>query len=308
MPFTYPAPPPTIAGDLVTISRFLNSPTLIARRLRTLAEQRFISDALLTGRYEVVGGAVQFEQNESIFVDRAALSVAPGSSYPRSGLSEGAAQIAKVDKWGVDAPVTDESIKRRRMDPVTKAMAKTVNSVVNQVDSVALSLIASAVIQTQAVTAAWNAASGTAIVRDILLGKAKIYDLKQGFEPDTLAVDDTTWAYVTSDPVLSAAARREDTSSVVYSGVFPVIAGVKVLPSPNMPSGVHAILLDSTQLGGMADEDLGGPGYASAAGVGVQAKTIRDDDLEQWRVRARRVTVPVVLEPSSALTFTGVLG
>jgi hypothetical protein len=31
-------------------------------------------------------------------------------------------------------------------------------------------------------------------------------------------------------------------------------------------------------LGGMADEDLGGPGYASAGGVGVQVKTIRDDE------------------------------
>jgi hypothetical protein len=61
MGYTYPAPAPTISGDIVTISRFLNNPTLIARRLRTLLEQRYIADALLTGRFNVEGGAVQYE-------------------------------------------------------------------------------------------------------------------------------------------------------------------------------------------------------------------------------------------------------
>jgi hypothetical protein len=57
---------------------------------------------------------------------------------------------------------------------------------------------------------------------------------------------------------------------------------------------------DSKQLGGMADEDLGGPGYVKVNGVGVEVKTIRDDENDQYRVRARRVTVPVVVEPAAA--------
>ena len=35
MPYTYPPPAPSISGDTVTISRFLQNPTLVARRLRT---------------------------------------------------------------------------------------------------------------------------------------------------------------------------------------------------------------------------------------------------------------------------------
>jgi hypothetical protein len=58
-------------------------------------------------------------------------------------------------------------------------------------------------------------------------------------------------------------------------------------------------VLDSSQLGGMADEDLGGPGYVRAGGVGVETKSIRDDDNDQNRIRARRVTVPIVLEPTA---------
>ena len=67
-------------------------------------------------------------------------------------------------------------------------------------------------------------------------------------------------------------------------------------------------MLDSDQLGGMADEDLGGPGYVSAAGEGtaaVQVKVMRKDEEDKYRLRARRVTVPVVLEPGAARKITG---
>jgi hypothetical protein len=78
------------------------------------------------------------------------------------------------------------------------------------------------------------------------------------------------------------------------------------LASPNIPTANTALVLDSQQLGGMADEDLGGPGYASAGGVGVQVKTMRKDDTDEWRIRCRRVTVPIVLEPGAAWKITGV--
>jgi hypothetical protein len=56
----------------------------------------------------------------------------------------------------------------------------------------------------------------------------------------------------------------------------------------------------------MVDEDLGGPGYVSAGGVGIQAKTIREDETDKWRLRCRRVTVPIVQEPAAAWKITGV--
>jgi hypothetical protein len=70
MPYTYPPAAPSISGDNVTISRFLNNPTLVARRLRTLLEQRYIADTLLSGRFNVEGGAVTYETGESIFSGR----------------------------------------------------------------------------------------------------------------------------------------------------------------------------------------------------------------------------------------------
>ena len=39
--------------------------------------------------------------------------------------------------------------------------------------------------------------------------------------------------------------------------------------------------------------------------AGVESKVIRDEDNDQWKLRVRRVTVPVVLEPAAAWKIAG---
>lgn len=307
MPFTYPPAAPSVTGDQLTISTFLNNPTLVARRLRTLAEQRFIADALLTARMDVEGGAVQYETGESMYSADAPEAISPGGEYPVTELGDGESQIAKVKKWGQDSLITDESIKRQRMNPVNRAMVKQVNQIVKTVDTVAMSAIMSAITATAGASAVWSA-STTNIVRDVTDAIAEIRGLNEGFEPDTLVVDDAVWSILTSDEKIAQLRAREDKSNPVYTGEFQVIAGLRVLPTPNMGTTGTVLVLDSTQLGGMADERLGGPGYSSGnGGVGVEAKSIREDANDRWRIRARRVTVPIVLEPSAAFKITGVL-
>lgn len=307
MPVTYPPAPVTISGDIESINRFLQSPTLVQRRLRDLAENRFISDSLLTGRYTLSGGAILYEQNEAIFADRPVESVAPGSEYPMSGISTGPAAIAAAQKWGQDAMVFDEAIKRMLIDPVNKAFTKVVNNVVKQVDSITLSAIASAVTQTVAAVAAWTpGTANTNPLLDLELAIANIRALNQGYEPDTVVVNDIKYAHLMNNATVLAALRREDPGNSVYTGQLPgPLAGLRVLTSPNIPTAGTAILLDSTVLGGMADEDLGGPGYTGQI-KGLQGKTMRIEDRDGWRIRARRVTVPVVVEPNAAYIITGI--
>src|SRR5688572_16657322 len=121
MPYTYPPAAPTVSGDVTSIHTLLSRPDLLARRLRTLAEQRFISDALLTGRFTAVGGAIQYEQGESLYTDRTPEKIRPGMEYPLAGLTMGATQIAEVQKWGQQVPITDEAIKRLLRNPVDRA-------------------------------------------------------------------------------------------------------------------------------------------------------------------------------------------
>jgi hypothetical protein len=306
MPITYPAPPPTLSGDVLSINRFLKDPTLVQRRLRTLAEQRFIADTLLTARITTDSGAVQYEQGESIYSDSAPEAIAPGGEYPLTSIGTGPAQIAKTTKWGRDAEITDESISRQKIDPVNRAFTKLINQMVKTIDSLALAAIASQVTQTTAAAASWAGTGSTPVIlRDILRAVANIRALNQGFEADTVVIDDLTWANVMSDEKLAALFARESKDTPVYTGTLSALGGLRFLPTPNLPSAGTALVLDSSALGGMADEPLAGPGYSGAA-AGVQAKTIRDDENDRWRIRTRRVTVPIVLEPSAAWKITGV--
>lgn len=302
-PYAYPPAAPTISGDVVSINRFLNSPTLVARRLRTILEQRYIADALLSGRFNVVGGAVQYETGESIFTTDNPRAVAPGAEYPLTTAGAGTSSIAKTVKWGQDTLVTDESIARQNMSPVERALQKLANQNVKYVDSVALAAIASAVTQNTA-SATWATRSAVDMLRDVALAKANILALNQGYDPDSVVLSDLAWAYAYASFVAGGLLPRESGNPLV-TGDFPVIDGMRWLPSPNMPTAGQVLVLDSKTLGGMADEDLGGEGYASAGGIGVQAKSIRDDANDQWRLRCRRVTVPIITEPAAGWKITG---
>lgn len=302
MPYTYPPAAPTVSGDNVTISRFLNDPGLISRRLRTLLDQRYIADALLTGRFNVQGGAVVYETGESIFTADDPRAVAPGAEYPLTTLASGPASVAKTVKWGQDVHVTDESIARQKMDPVNRALTRLANQNVKFVDSVALSAISSAVTASANAAAGWATATAAQILEDVLLAKANIVALNQGYDPDTVVVDDVKHVYAMAKFVAAGYVSRENAAqNPALTGQFPTIGGMRWLASPNVPVANTALVLDSSQLGGMADEDLGGPGYSRGGnGVGVEAKSIRDDENDRWRLRARRVTVPVVVEPAAA--------
>ncbi len=293
MPVTYPPSAPTVTNlGIETISRFLNTPTLVERRLRTLAENRFIGDVLLSGRVPASGGAVQYEQNETIFPDRAIESVTPGGEFPLTTVGLGPSLMSSVAKWGVDALVTDEAIKRMLRNPVDRAMQKLVNGVVKQVDTVALTAINAALTQTIAVTTSWS--TSTHILRDLLTAKATINALNQGYNADTAVVDDFVYATLMSDATIAAGLRREDPQNPIYTGDFPVIGGLRILPTPNLPTAGRAYVLDSTVLGSMVDEEP------------LSSKSIRDEEHEQWRLRAKRVTVPIVQEPNAAVYLTGI--
>ncbi len=304
--YTYPAPAPTVSGDYLTIHRLLQSPDLIARRLRTIAQQRFIADALLTGRYPAIGGAVQYEiPGESIYTDRVPQQVGANGEYPMSGLGIGPTLVASTVKWGQDVPVTDEAIKRLNRNPVDRAFLKMVNQMVKLVDGISLAAITSAVTQTTAAAAAWSTATAIQIFKDVALAKANIIALNQGYYPDTVVLSDFSWTYAMAAFISGGYLPRESAETAALTGDFPMIDGMRWLTTPNVPTAGNVLVLDSTVLGGMADEQLGGPGYAGSA-AGIEVKTMRDDEHDAWRLRARRVTVPIVIETGAAWKITGV--
>ena len=305
---SYPPGTVTINGTNLTASYFLSQPSFVARRLRELADLRYVGSNLLRGRATSTGGAVGYEvAGETIFADAAPEIVAPGGEYSLTTTGAGTPAVAKVAKWGKDSIVTDEDVKRRNMDPVSRGLAKLANSAGLVVDQATGAAIASAVTANGAAGAVWNA-TNTTILEKIMLGQAAVTGLNLGYSPDTLLVDDTVWAYLASNPGLATLMARESLNNPVYTGRFVSLAGLDVVhvPAANMPGGdgTKAWLLDTQSLGFIATEDLGG-GYVPAGDL-VESKVIRQDENDAWRLRARVNFAAAVTDPGAGYYITGV--
>lgn len=300
--YTYPAPAPTFSGDVLQIHRLLKDPRLLARRLRTLLEQRYVSDALLKGRFIAEGGSITYESGESIFSGENPRAVAPGAGYPLVSLAGGPASVAKTTKWGQDTEIYDEAIARLKRNPVDRGLTKLANQNVKYVDSVTMSAVTSAVTNTANLGAAIASATAEQILTAFLTARANIRALNEGYEPDTVVMDDLSHAITMAKFIAAGYLPREAKDNQLMTGEFPQFEGFVWLATPNGIANT-ALVADTDQLGGMADEDLQSPGYVKADGIGVEVKTSRlegSDDRDGYRLRARRVTVPVILEPNSA--------
>lgn len=305
MPGTYPAGAPVLTGDSLAISRFLQSPTALQRRLRNFQDLRFVSDQILTGRLRSSGGAVLYEQSEPFVTDRTVAAVGAGSEYPFANLPTGTAAVAAVQKWGQKVRLTDEEIARNQYagSAVDRSLQKVVNSVISQVDLITMSAVGSALADT-ATLGKWDVASPK-ILNDILNAKRIIVARNLGYKPDTIVVSDLGYMSMMVDTVIASLWRRETTDNPVYTGEVEMIAGMKIIVTPNLPVATSAYVLDSTQLGAMADEVDGAPGY-SVSDLAVQVKSIRVDEIDAWDLQGRRKTVPVVQEPGAGQEITGV--
>lgn len=302
----FPPTVPTLSGDVLTINRLLQSPTLVQRRLREIADRKFIADFLLPNDVEATAGAVAYEVSESIDTDRDPSAVAPGGEYEGALAPTGAAQLANTTKYGQDVPITDESIGRFRMNYVERCMRKSVNRTIKFVDTLCLAAVASAVTQTQAAVAAWSGATADPF-RDVMLADGIVDDLGEGYETDALFVTTTLYAYLVSNQKVIAGLRRESSNTVTETGDVLKIANKKLVsvPTARMPSGVTAILVDTGSLGSKGYENIPSPEYQGPAS-GIQSFIRRNPKAnDSWLIRTRRSTVPIVQEPASSVKITG---
>lgn len=323
IPHIYPPAAPTISGDTLTISRFLGSPAAVQRRLRTLTENRFIADVLLSGRFKVAGGSILYEQSESIFTSKLPEAVAPGAEYPRSSATPGVAALAAVTKWGQDVPVTDEQIGRYGGRAAEVVLIKIANQIIKQVDTVCLAAIAAAVTQTGVAgqiagvggaARPWGAftdlpSTTAAPLLDLMGAAAVIRALDQGYEPNVAVMNDMSFARVVGNAAVIAGLPREDRNSVTARGIAAVgeIAGVLPLPTNNLPVAATCFVLDTTMLGGIGYEQIPSPEYTGDPANGVESYSRRDPAAnDQWLIRGRRPVVPVVQEPGAGYKITNV--
>lgn len=299
----YAPPNPTVSGDNITVSRLINQPVMIQRALRTLVQQRLVGDKVLSGTVDLTGtGAVNYEVSEAIMANSLAERVDDLMEYPESDEPTGVTAMAATEKWALATSVSDKLVARNRIDIVNRKLIKLANRIAFGFDALVISAVASAVTQTQAVAAAWSNSAADPFA-DITLGAAVVDSLNQGYEIDTVLATPIRWARLISAAKIIERAPRESNDNLLLTGRLARIAGLNVWKTTNMPPGVDVMLLDSRQLGSIGWEDQGG-GYLGSAN-GVQSKRIRLEENDGWRIQGRRIGVPIVQEPGSAIKLTG---
>lgn len=304
MSYTYPVKHPEGTLTTAELHLLLSNPTVIASRVAELADQKFIADFLLSGRFSAAGGGIFYETGEEIFASENPEAVSPLGEYPVVVLESGEVVSARTVKWGLDTVVSDEKIARQGISYVNRGITRLVNTVVRHVDSVAMAVIASRVTSTFASLDTWTTAGKA--VEAITTIQAERAALGFGIDLETVVLRPAQYAKVIGMLIDDKALPRESGATAI-AGNLPVNAlGLTWATTPHF-QGENPLLVDREQLGGMADEDLGGPGYVRTEAFGVEAKTIREEKPEGYTLRARRVTVPVVTEPLAgvALTNTG---
>lgn len=299
--YTYPVARPEGTLTTAQIHLLLKNPALIAKRVATLADQKFIADFLLPGRYRADGGGVFYETGEQIFAADSTEIVTPGSAYPKTVLTQGEIAAAKTDKRGIGTDITDEKISREGIAYVNKGLTRLANTVVRDVDQIAMAVIASKVTSTSAATAAWTTPG--AILETLQTLKDTRAD-GTGIDLETVVLSPAKYAKLIALLVNANAFPRES-ANLVLSGNLPLdVLGYTWVTSPRYTSA-NPMFLDREQLGGMADEQIDSPEFASFGGFNVESSSIRVAGEDKYELRARRVVVPVVTEPLAGVSITG---
>lgn len=315
MPDTnYDFPIPTISGQAITVQWLVNDPRRIYRLLNTLVQRYLIGHKILAGRVDLTGsGAGIYEISEQIFADLTSATVSPLAQYPLTTTTPGVLAAVKPLKDGLDSLISDEDIAHNRIDKVVRDLTKIANTLVLKADGLVLAAIASQVTNTVAVQAgAWNTTGANPFL-DVMLAKASIIGQNKGYNPDTVVLSFVEFAWVVSRAAIAGQMPRETANNIIETGTMARIANMTYLATNNGPT--NPLILDSTMLGSLAYERLGG-GYQGSpvppganeddpASSGVETKRWRKDDVDGWRFRGRIVRAPMIQEPLAAVSLTG---
>lgn len=302
MSVIYPVETPN--GELTAeqIHLLLSDPKVIAQRVADLADQKFIADYLLANKYDAKGGTVSYSESSSLFAEGEPRQVAPGAEYPNNLLDEGKLHAVSTTKWGQASLITDEKIDQLGIAHVNAALLRLANSIIRHVDSVAMGVIVSKAQDSMASAGAWSTPG--AILETLLNAQANRGAKGTGITLDTVLLSPNQYAKVQGMLLNEKALPRESANPVV-NGNLPVDAlGFNWVTSAYY-KGTDPLLIDRKLFGGIADNNLKSPEFGSAGRGGVQVSVTRSAERDAYRIRARRVCVPVVTDPAAAVKITG---
>ncbi len=294
-----PASPITVTGAFdgpqLTVDALIRNPTLVPRRILSMANQLFVGDKLLRNIGKAPSGVVEFFQSNPLFANTTSSVVREYAEIPVSTGAVGPLLLAQVVKRGLSLRISREMRDRNDIDLVNLQIMQIANTMVQDWDAAWINAILAADTLTVAATATWE--SSTANPRlDIADAVKAIVSTKYGFIPDTLVISVGSHAdLIGSATIWQPWSGDMAHASPAVRGALPAkLYGLDVWQTYSLPAAT-AIVMQRKVAGFIADERP------------LQATPLYEiPERETWRSDTVRASAVGIDQPNAICTITGV--
>jgi hypothetical protein len=256
----------SLDGPRVTVDALLKDPLVIPALILDMTQNEFIVDSVLRAGGLATSGAVRYAESTPLYADDTPEIRAEFAEVPVVPTSVGIPRVVFTHERALAIMVSDEMRRRQAIDPVTRQLTQTKNTMVWSWNQAFYSaIVANTGIQTLAVSNPW-ASSNATIRGDIANGvylienasiSSPISGLSQylGFEADTMIINHGTKNTLLQSSSFAAPYIGDIASeSLQYTGVLPnKIFNLDVMVSRQVPAG-NAIIMQRNRCGFIADE------------------------------------------------------
>lgn len=293
MPATAFYPPAEVQPQ---VREYLQNPTEIRADLEALVARRTIADYAFS-QGPANNGAVVYDEitGERVEGERQAEVIAPGAEFPRIDDANVTPRTAKVDKYGGEAAVTQESRDWNEWDVVNQKLRMLRNKVITRVNAVAVNALrANSNVRTYGVSTAWGG-SGADPIGDILRAKALVASNENLPYEATLALihPEDKAEFLLTKAIREQFPREARDLNPVLDGEIDRIGGLEWISSPAVERGT------------IWEFERGTVGSIRDAGNGIQTEVYTENKTQSSIIQAWRHIVPIINNPKAAVKITG---
>lgn len=277
------------------VGEYLQNPSEVRSDLEALVNRRTIADYAFS-QGPANNGAVVYDEvtGEVVGGERQAEVIAPGAEFPRIDDAAVEPKTAKVDKYGGEAAVTQESRDWNEWDVVRQKQNLLRNRIISRVNAVCVNALTSnSNVRTYGVNDPWT--SNADKIGDILRGLALVSSTEELPYEANLALihPDDKAEFLLSRDIREQFPRESRDLNPVLDGGIDGIAGVEWITTSAVSRGT---------IWGL---ERGTVGSVRDAGNGIQVNVYTEDKTQTSVIQAWRHIVPIITNPKAAVRITG---
>jgi hypothetical protein len=302
-------------GPRMTVATMMKSPLLIPKRIISMTEQSFLSDAVLRNVGQNSSGVIGYYESTPLFVDDDPEIMSEFGEIPVTNGSMGIPRTKRVVRRARGLRVSKTMQDRNDTDAVNLQIVQIRNTMIRAwEDAFFAAIISNPSVQTMVTDTPWSSATSHIrkdvnaskfLISNAALPGASNNDQKLGFRADTLIISTVTETdFLDSDEVSKPYQGNIADENLLYTGKLPnKFLDLDVLSSWRLDKYVFggAIVCQRKVVGGYSDERplQATPMYGEGNGP-------NGGPTESWRTDITRASAMFLDQPLAAVVISGV--